>query len=92
MREKVEIVSHLSEHLSSVLPELAPCLEVGDWKLEVGGWGLSNLQPLISNIQSPNWLPGLRRAGPSTPLDKSVQIIKLLRLIVTHLEFFVKVR
>ncbi len=48
------------------------------------------IQPPISNIQSPNRLPGFLRAGPSTPLDKSVQIIRLLGLIVAYLRSFVK--
>jgi hypothetical protein len=50
MREKAEITSHLSERRGGALPELAPCLEVGGWKLEVGERELFNIQPPISNI------------------------------------------
>jgi len=50
MRDKVEMISHLPERQSSALPELAPCLEVGDWKLKVGERELLDIQPPISNI------------------------------------------
>jgi hypothetical protein len=50
MREKGKITSHLPERRSGALPELAPRLEVGGWKLEVGERELFDIQPPISNI------------------------------------------
>ncbi len=43
---------------------------LGGWRLEIGSWrGMPSNLP-TSDIQHPDWLPRLHRAGPSASLDE----------------------
>jgi hypothetical protein len=56
-----------------MLPDLAPGSELDE----------------ATSIQRPNWLPGLHRAGPSTPLDESRACYSDSAKMVTWVEGFV---
>ena len=96
MRENQDNLSSFRtpEQRSAGIGTMAGRLGTGksvNWGTGKSGNRSTNL-PVYQFTNLPIRLPGLRRAGPSTPLDKSVQIIELSGLIVSHLGHFVKLR